>query len=277
MILRLAHLCAPAAPGGADWPGSTPAEGVISQLVRGIWEFLVHTSGAEYIFFVFALLAVFSAGVTISHRNPVVAAVWLVGSFFCVAICYVMMSATFLAALQVLVYAGAMMVLFVFVVMVLDVDERGVPNAPTDGRARRWAYFTLVAVLVAGITWVLWGTITRQFRTPGRAIGPDFGTAESVGRELFGPALFAFEGVSLLLLAAVVGAVVVARSRHERVREAMAADIPEHELHALGLGPIDDEDDPAHPGRTLSDAEVRQPHPAMDFGQPSAGGHEGGN
>lgn len=258
---------------GSVWPGQAPSPGAFSQLLSGVWEFLSHTTGAEYLFFFFALLAVLAAAVTVSHRNPVVAAVWLVGSFFCVAICYVMMSATFLAALQVLVYAGAMMVLFVFVVMVLDVDERGATNQPSTRKSRRWPYYAATFVLLSGITWVLWGTLTRQFRTSGRAIAGDFGTAESVGRELFGPALFAFEGVSLLLLAAVIGAVVVARSRRERFKEAVAAGASDEGLHVAGLGSADD--DLGTPD--LTDAQVRQPFPAMDFGQPSAGGHEGGN
>ena len=104
-----------------------------------------------------------------------VAAVWLVGSFFCVAVCYVLMSATFLAALQVLVYAGAMMVLFVFVVMVLDVDERGTAREPRTRRSRGVVYYVFGGSLVLGLSWILWGTVTRQFRTPGRPIGPDFG------------------------------------------------------------------------------------------------------
>lgn len=265
------HTLAPANASG--WPGEEPAPGAISQLLTGVWEFLSHTTGAEYLFVIFAFLAVVCATVTVSHRNPVVAAVWLVGSFFCVAVCYVMLSATFLAALQVLVYAGAMMVLFVFVVMVLDVDEGGSANQPNTRKSRRWPYYGAIVVLVTGMTWVLWGTLTRQFHTSGRTVGDDFGTAESVGRELFGPALFAFEGVSLLLLAAVIGAVVVARSRRERFKEAVAVGTSEAELHVAGLGSADDEAGTPD----LTDAEVRQPFPAMDFGQPSAGGHEGGN
>lgn len=235
----------------------------------GVGQFLGQITGAEVLFYVFAGLALVSALATITRRNPVVAAVWLVGSFFCVAICYVMLSATFLAALQVLVYAGAMMVLFVFVVMVLDVDEQGlVPKAT----ARRRLYKTGALGLTALLAWVLWGTVTRQLPVKGREVAADFGTAEAVGRELFGPALFGFEAVSLLLLAAVIGAVVVARSRRERVKEAAAAGVSDAGLHAAGL-----HDDEAPEGTPeLTDAQVRQPHPAMDFGQPSAGGHEGG-
>lgn len=252
-------------------PADQPPPGALSQLLDGVWQYFSQVSGAEYLFYAIALLAVGCAIATVSSRNPVVAAVWLVASFFCVAICYVMLSATFLAALQVLVYAGAMMVLFVFVVMVLDVDERGKEAKPPPERARRRLYKVAATGLGLLLTWVLWGTLTRQVPAQGRTIAADFGTADAVGRELFGSALFAFEAVSLLLLAAVIGAVVVARSRRERIKEAKASGLSGDGLHAAGLGEVH-EGDPVE----LTDAQVRQPHPAMDFGQPSAGGHEGG-
>ena len=267
-------LLQPATPAnGSEWAGSEPPAGVLSRILTTVWDAMVHTTPADYMFSAFAILAIIAAIVTISRKNPVVAAVWLVGSFFCVAVCYVMLSATFLAALQVLVYAGAMMVLFVFVVMVLDVDDKGAANQPKTRKSRRGIYYGFAVVLVSIITWIFWGTATRQFSTQGREVSADFGTAETVGRELFGPALFAFEAVSLLLLAAVIGAVVVARSRRERLKEAVALGFSEDDMHIAGLGDIDTET--AH--GDMTDAQVRRPNPAMDFGQPSAGGHGGGN
>jgi hypothetical protein len=88
---------------------------------------------------------------------------------------------------------------------------------------------------------------------------------------LFTDYLFAFEAVSMLLLAAVIGAVVVARSRRERVKEAQAVGLAGAALEHAGLGEIDDESK-----HDLTDAQVRRPYPAMDFGAPSAGGHDGG-
>lgn len=266
-------LLQPATPAPAEWSGGEPPPGVVSRMVSTIWDAMVQTTPADYVFSAFAILAVIAAVITISRKNPVVAAVWLVGSFFCVAVCYVMLSATFLAALQVLVYAGAMMVLFVFVVMVLDVDDKGVAKQPKTRRSRRGVYYGFAGVLLSLVTWILWGTATRQFSTQGRDVAADFGTAQAVGRELFGPALFAFEAVSLLLLGAVVGAVVVARSRRERVKEALALGFSEDDMHIAGLGESDTETTRGD----LSDAQVRRPNPAMDFGQPSAGGHGGGN
>jgi NADH-quinone oxidoreductase subunit J len=224
-------------------------------------------SGAELIFYAFAALAVGSALATVTRKNPVVAAVWLVASFFAVAVNYVLLSATFLAVVQVLVYAGAMMVLFVFVIMVLDVDETGDAEHRRPSRIGRIGYYGAVGLGAGFLLWVLGGTLARLYTTPGADISgqPDFGTANAVGRALFTEYLFAFEAISLLLMAAVIGAVVVARSRRERLREADKSGLDHDARHAAGLVDLDGAD-LASPG----------PTPEFDFGLPSATGHRGG-
>lgn len=210
-------------------------------------------SGAEIAFYLFAAFAVFSALAMITSRNAVAAAVWLVGTFLAVAATYVLLSATFLGVIQALVYAGAIMVLFVFVIMVIDVDEGGRMQHRRSAVAR-YTYYGLFVLTAAFLTWVLVGTWARQyFPDPGADLSdmPDFGTANAVGRELFGPYLFAFEAVSLLLLAAVVGAVVVARARRDRI-----ADI-------TGVDPST---------RARMDA---GPYPSTEFGKPSSTTHHG--
>ena len=222
-------------------------------------------SGTEIVFFFFALMAVFSALATVTRKNPVVAAVWLVACFFAVAACYILLSASFLAVLQVLVYAGAMMVLFVFVIMVLDVSESGEATHRRPSRIGFVGYMAAVVGSVGFLFWVLAGTLSRQFKYTGVDLTqrPDFGTADAVGRVLFTDYLFAFEAVSILLMAAVVGAVVVARSRREREKEAVVSGMDDEARHAAGLEPLAAQ---AHRG----------PTPAHDYGRPSAGGHEGG-
>jgi len=224
-------------------------------------------SAVELTFLAFAALAVFSAIVTMTRSNPVVAAVWLVASFFSVAVCYVLLSATFLAAIQVLVYAGAMMVLFVFVIMVLDVDESGRAEHRRPSPTARAGYFAAVGITVGFLIWVLTGTLARQYVTYGPPLElRDFGSADSLGRLLFYDYLFAFESVSFLLLAAVVGAVVVARSRRDREKEAVLRGFAGTERSAAGLDPDD-----------LADEVLgHSPVPAHDFGAPSATGHDGG-
>lgn len=235
-----------------------------------LWESMTSLSGSEVVFFIFAALAVFSALATVSRRNPVTAAVWLVGTFFAVAVCYVLLSATFLAAIQVIVYAGAMMVLFVFVIMVIDVDESGGVTHKKQSRIGRVGYYGAVLLGVGFLTWVFAGTMGRQYTQAGPELpGGDgyaaFGSAESVGGELFTKYLFAFEAISLLLLAAVIGAVVVARTRRDREKEAEKIGLDEAARHAAGLSPKSGEFEATH-----------GPTPYTDFGAPSGVGHEGG-
>jgi hypothetical protein len=122
-----------------------------------------------------------------------------------------------------------------------------------------------VTVLSAFVVWILLGTLARQFIQSGAELPAqtDFGTATAMGRELFRDYLFAFEAISLLLLAAVVGAVVVARTRKEREREAARVGLHDAALDAAGLS------------REVQ-RYARGPTPATDFGAPSAGGHTGG-
>ncbi len=221
-------------------------------------------SGSEIVFYLFAAIAVVSAIATVTRSNPVVAAVWLVVTFFSVAVNYVLLSASFLAVLQVLVYAGAMMVLFVFVIMVLDVDDSGDAEHRRPSRVGLLGY-SLALLLGAGmVIWVLVSTLSKQFITPGARLDPalDFGSANAIGRRLFTDYLFAFEAVSLLLLAAVIGAVVVARSRREREKEAAASGMSPEAMSAAGL--------------ESPEELVMGPIAQTDFGKPSAGGHEGG-
>lgn len=230
-------------------------------------------NGSQLVFYAFAAMAVVSAIACVTRRNPVVAAVWLVATFGAVAVAYILLSATFLAAIQVLVYAGAMMVLFVFVIMVLDVDERGRAEHRRPSRIAKLGYYGAITLAAGFLTWVFLGTLARQFLHPGKDISaqPEFGTAQGVGRVLFREWLFPFEAISLLLLAAVIGAVVVARSHRDRVKEAVLSGMSPEARLAAGLD---------HGGLShgLGPGEIAPggPTPAMDFGAPSATGHDGG-
>jgi NADH-quinone oxidoreductase subunit J len=164
---------------------------------------------------VFAVLAVGVLGgalVTITRRNPVSAVMALVGTFTALAAVYATLSAHFLATLQILVYAGAIMVLFVFVVMMLNRDER-IPIA------RRGIVLRSLGVLGAGYVFYRAAWLVHFQRTsPVLAASktppvPEFGNVASIGRLLFSDYLFAFEAISLLLLIAVVGGVVLTRTR----------------------------------------------------------------
>jgi len=178
---------------------------------------------------VFWLLAVFVVGFalfTITRKNPVTAVMSLVATFFGLAAIYATLSAHFLAVLQVLVYAGAIMVLFIFVVMILNREE----VAPFPIRIS-----PLVAVAFGGV-YLLWKfveVVCVDMPAVAPAATPDsFGTVASVGDLLFRDFLYPFESISVLLLVAIVGGVVISRSHQKELAAIRAADY-RNQIHEL--------------------------------------------
>ncbi len=156
------------------------------------------------VFLVVAVCAVGSAVGLVVRANPLHGALYLVANLFCVAVLYLLQHAEFLALAQVIVYAGAIMVLFVFAIMLL-IPGRAETGPDPLARARRLA---LPPALVLGLIVVL-----MVARTGGSAGEPAPGGVATIGRLLFTDYLFPFEVTSLLLLAALVGALVLAKRR----------------------------------------------------------------
>jgi len=156
-----------------------------------------------------AAVAVLAALGVVLHRNPVVEALFLVVVLLAVAGIYALMHAWFLAVLQVIVYAGAIVVLVTFVIMLLNLgpEARGGPGVLT---------VVLGALLALGLAGLV-GRAAAGFgpRAAGAAWNPQFGRVAAMGKALFGAWFWPFEVVSLALLAALVGAVVVAKRRLE--------------------------------------------------------------
>ena len=153
----------------------------------------------EYvIFFFFAAIAVLFAIVVILHRNPVVSALSLVASFFALAVMYVLLDVPFLAALQVIVYAGAIMVLFLFVIMLLNLQRQG--EEPTRPVQQFLGYAGSAAFGIALVYYISKYAVLALPNTPFTA------DARAIGITLFEGYIFPFEIVSILLLAAIVGA-----------------------------------------------------------------------
>jgi NADH-quinone oxidoreductase subunit J len=159
--------------------------------------------------------ALAGALLTITRKSAVAALIALAGTFCATAGLYATLSAHFLAVLQVLVYAGAIMVLFVFAVMMVSRDE-------AEPIALRGLFLRTAAVLAIGylfyrIAWLVvrarGSDVLAAAATPPI---PDFGNVGSIGRLLLGDFLFPFEAISLLLLAAVVGGVLLARPPRTR-------------------------------------------------------------
>ena len=161
----------------------------------------------KWVFWVFAIPLIVSAAGVVVARNPVNSAMSLVAAFFFLAGIYVLLTAHLLAFLQVLVYAGAIMVLFLFVIMLLTTGDE------YPARSRWKAMQALGVAGAAGVMAVVWVAIRDLGSLPMRLVPPDFGTVKAVGRLLFTQYLLPFEATSLLLLVAIVGAVVVAKQR----------------------------------------------------------------
>ncbi|MGH7663969.1 MAG: NADH-quinone oxidoreductase subunit J family protein [Gemmatimonadaceae bacterium] len=164
-------------------------------------------------FYLFGLIAVASAIAFVTRRSPVAAALWLVATLFSLAAMFVLLDAEFIAAIQILVYAGAIMVVFLFVIMLLNLGQGG---AVTDARGL-WPRLAAGAVGLVLLTQVL---VLARSELPESLFIPAGRTAEEVARSgvvtpfaapLFREYLLAFEITSILLLTAIVGAVVLAR------------------------------------------------------------------
>jgi NADH-quinone oxidoreductase subunit J len=174
--------------------------------------------GDQILFYALAAFVTFFAIFTITRRNPVTAVMSLVATFFGLAAIYASLYAHFLAALQVLVYAGAIMVLFIFVVMILNREE----VAPLALRPMR-----LLGVLAAiYLLSVFWNVVAIGVKTTDQppVVSETYGTVKSVGAILFREYLYPFEAISLLLLVAIVGGVVVSRSHQKEVAALRAAE-----------------------------------------------------
>jgi len=155
----------------------------------------------ELILFLFiALAAVASALLVILGKNPVYSTLYLVTAFFCIAVLYVMLGAPFIGALQVIVYAGAIMVLFLFVVMLLNLREP--QKWDVTGQMRK-----LLGFAVAGGVLLVALAAVRLAGAGRDKLDPALGSVENVGQALFNKFLLPFEIVSILLLIAIVGVV----------------------------------------------------------------------
>ena len=167
----------------------------------------------ELIFFIgFSALALFSAIMMITRRNPIASALYLILNFLSVSGIYLLLKAQFIAIIQVLVYMGAIMVLFLFVIMLLNLRDE-------SKLEEKVSYKKLTAVLLSIFLFLLLGfTVFFGFQGKFPAMSPDaekIGTAEFLGRELFLKYAMPVEIAGLLLLAAVVGAVVLAKKKFE--------------------------------------------------------------
>ena len=164
-------------------------------------------------FYYMAAVSVASALLAVTRKNPVHSMLWVLALFLHVAGIFLLLGAEFLAAVQIIVYAGAILVFYLFVVMLLDLpDEEARPRF-----GNHWPLAAAAGLCFAALAWL------ARVETVGAGVAPAArrvaaegspqGSLSAVGMALFGPFALPFEITSLLLLAAIIGAVVLARRR----------------------------------------------------------------
>jgi NADH-quinone oxidoreductase subunit J len=160
----------------------------------------------QFQFYLFSLLAIASALLFVTRKNPVPAALWLVNTMFALSGLYVMLDAPFIGIIQVLVYAGAIMVVFVFVVMLLNLGRTEITDI--RGLGARVGAGLIGLALAANLLVIL----RSHIPTPALAEAQE-NVVTPVAASLFSDYLVAFELTSIVLLVAVVGAVLLAKKR----------------------------------------------------------------
>jgi NADH-quinone oxidoreductase subunit J len=159
------------------------------------------------IFYILGAIAIAGALMVVSRKNPVAAAIFLVVTMSAIAGIFVQLGSVFIAALQIIVYAGAIMVLFLFVIMMLNLrrDELGF-----DSRV----FQRLFAMVLGAVLIIMLVTVIAKFPyRPAQPVDLSVGHIPSISKKLFYDYLYPFEITGLLLLAAIIGAVVIARKK----------------------------------------------------------------
>jgi NADH-quinone oxidoreductase subunit J len=192
---------------------------------------------AGELFFTVCLLAALLGGLgVVLARDPIRSAVSLLASILGVAGLYLKLHAEFLAAIQVIVYAGAVVVLFVFVIMLLGADAGGRVERGSAHVARAAGAALIGAFALAGLVLLMPAEYSETVFTPA-PVG--FGTVEAVGRQIFTQALVPFELSTALLIVAVVGAIAVSRGRGGAPRPRPPIENPTRRLFGGPIHPRD--------------------------------------
>lgn len=158
----------------------------------------------QLLFWILAVLALFSAIMVISSKNPVYSVLWLIVTFFTISGHYILLNAQFLAVVNIIVYAGAIMVLFLFVIMLMNL------NKDTEPRKNKW--LKLAGAVAGGcLLLVLVAALRHTEKQMTELVTGDIGLIQNLGRVLFNDYVVPFEISSILFLSAMVGAVVLGK------------------------------------------------------------------
>ncbi len=163
------------------------------------------------LFYIFGIMTLGGGILAITRRSPVHSAIWLITSLLGVAGLYLLQRAEFLAGVQVILYVGGIMVLFLFVIMLVNLDA-----AVKERRfnSQKWIALACVAVLgVQAVLFAAYGAGRFRLAQPTAGGTVDLGNSQQISRVLFSQYLLPFELASILLLVAIIGAVVMAKKR----------------------------------------------------------------
>ncbi len=164
---------------------------------------------SDTIFLILALLALFGAGTMITVSNTVHSALGFIVTILALSGLYALLSASFLFMVQIIVYAGAVIALLLFVIMFLNIQSSHTPKEPN-----KYLFMLISAIVMLPIDYLLFRAFYTMTDIENFSItSKDFGTVKMLGLELFRNWLLPFEAISLLLLVSLVGAVVMARKK----------------------------------------------------------------
>lgn len=176
-------------------------------------------STAEILFFVLAALTLISGLLTVLTRNPIHSILYLIITFFSISAHYVLMNAQFLAVINIIVYTGAIMVLFLFVVMIMNLNKEDT----NFGKP----FILTAATIISAIFLVLTVNIFKQSEVSGKANeislgGSDIGLTETLGSVLYSEYVIPFELASILFMGAMIGAVLLSKKTKKEKKELKA-------------------------------------------------------
>lgn len=166
-----------------------------------------------FLFIFFALLALFASIMMITRKNPVLSAIYLILDFFALAGLYLLLNAQFIAIVQIIVYTGAIMVLFLFVLMLLN--QRSEENILSNKKNLKIFAIVISIIVMAQLVYIIF------FARPSASLSPELqksvqaGTVNQIGKELYTNYILPFEAAGFLLLAAAIGALVLAKKKFE--------------------------------------------------------------
>lgn len=166
-----------------------------------------------FLFVILSLIAAISSIMMITRRNAVISVLFLILNFFSLAGLYLLLNAQFIAVVQIIVYAGAIMVLFLFVIMLLRTEN----EIAIFSRTKILKYFAIIigSFVFIQISYLIFYSKPSRYLTPDETKSVEIGTVQTIGKELYTNYFIPFEIAGLLLLAATIGSIILAKKKFE--------------------------------------------------------------